>query len=76
MPTTTWSIAGGREAVRDLFTTIEGRIDAGVVVADGEGLAAPGNFLGFNVADLDVIRYEPDAQDHGEASAADASAVR
>ena len=29
-------IAGGREAVRDLFTTIEGRIDAGVVVADGE----------------------------------------
>ena len=30
-------IAGGREAVRDLFTTIEGRIDAGVVVADGEG---------------------------------------
>ena len=32
-------IAGGREAVRDLFTTIEGRIDAGVVVADGEGAA-------------------------------------
>ena len=43
-------IAGGREAVRDLFTTIEGRIDAGVVVADGEGAATPGNFLGFNVA--------------------------
>jgi len=61
-------IAGGREAVRDLFTTIEGRIDAGVVVADREGTTAPGNFLGFNVADLDVIRYEPDAQDRGEAS--------
>jgi Mrp family chromosome partitioning ATPase len=61
-------IAGGREALRDLFTTIEGRIDAGVVVADGEGITAPGNFLGFNVADLDVIRYEPDAQDRGEAS--------
>ena len=61
-------IAGGRDAVRDLFTTIEGRIDAGVVVADGDGIAAPGNFLGFNVADLYVIRYEPDAQDHGEAS--------
>ena len=60
-------VAGGREAVRDLFTTIEGRIDAGVVVADGEGAAGSGNFLGFNVADLDVIRYEPGAQDHGEA---------
>jgi succinoglycan biosynthesis transport protein ExoP len=61
-------IAGGREAVRDLFTTIEGRIDAGVVVADGEGTTAPGNFLGFSVADLDVIRYQPNAQDHDEAS--------
>jgi Mrp family chromosome partitioning ATPase len=60
-------VAGGREAVRDFFTTIEGRIDAGVVVADGEGAAGSGNFLGFNVADLDVIRYEPGAQDHGEA---------
>ena len=30
-------IAGGREAMRDLFTTIDGRIDAGVVIADGEG---------------------------------------
>ena len=60
-------IAGGREAVRDLFATIEGRIDAGVVVADGEGLTAPGSFLGFNVADLDVIRYEPNIPDHGEA---------
>jgi uncharacterized protein involved in exopolysaccharide biosynthesis len=59
-------IAGGREAVRALFTTIEGRIDAGVVVADGEGITAPGSFLGFNVADLDVIRYEPSMQD-GEA---------
>ena len=60
-------IAGGREAVRDLFATIEGRIDAGVVVADGEGVTAPGSFLGFNVADLDVIRYEPNMPDHGEA---------
>ena len=53
--------------MRDLFATIEGRIDAGIVVADGEGITAPGNFLGFNVADLDVIRYEPDAQERGEA---------
>jgi succinoglycan biosynthesis transport protein ExoP len=61
-------ITGGREAMRDLFTTIDGRIDAGVVIADGEGSAAPGNFLGFNVADLEVIRYEPAAQDQREAS--------
>lgn len=60
-------IAGAREAVRDLFTTIEGRIDAGVLVADGEGVTALGSFLGFSVADLDVIRYEPNMQDHGEA---------
>ena len=52
-------ITGRRAAVRDLFTTIEGRIDAGVVVADGEGGPTHGNFLGFNVADLEVIRYEP-----------------
>lgn len=62
-------IAGGQQAVRDLFTTIEGRIDAALVVADGEGITAPGSFLGFNVADLDIIRYEPDMQDHGEAGA-------
>ena len=43
----TWSSPAGDEAVRDLFTTIEGRIDAGLVVADGEGGTAPGDFLGF-----------------------------
>ena len=61
-------ITGRLEAVRDLFTTIEGRIDAGVVVAGGEGASTPGNFLGFNVADLEVIRFEPPAQDQREAS--------
>jgi hypothetical protein len=43
-------------------------IDAGVVVGEGEGAATAGNFLGFTVADLDVIRYEPGAQDRGDAS--------
>lgn len=61
-------VAGARDAVRDLFTTIEGRIDAGVVVAEGETAGAPGNFLGFNVADLEVIRYQPAAQSEREAS--------
>jgi succinoglycan biosynthesis transport protein ExoP len=51
-------ITGRRAAVRDLFTTIEGRIDAGVVIADGAGGPTHGNFLGFNVADLEIFRYE------------------
>lgn len=55
-------ITGTHEAVRDLFTTIEGRIDAGVVIAAAEGAPAQGSFLGFDVADLQVIRYEPAAQ--------------
>ena len=38
-------ITGRRAAVRDLFTTIEGRIDAGVVIADGAGGPTHGNFL-------------------------------
>ena len=60
-------ITGKPEAVRDLFTTIEGRIDVGVV-AGGDESAAPSNFLGFNVADLEVIRYTPGARQLGEAS--------
>jgi hypothetical protein len=52
-------IAGRREALRDLFVTLEGRIDVGLVIADGAEPAAPGAFLGFGVADLDIIRYEP-----------------
>ncbi len=60
-------LAGRRAAVRDLFTTIEGRIDAGVVVADGAGEPTHGNFLGFNVADLDVFRCELAGEEGGEA---------
>jgi hypothetical protein len=55
-------ITGTREAVRDLFTTIGGRIDAGVVVNEAAGEGIPGKFLGLDVADLDVIRYEPVAR--------------
>ena len=62
-------LTGEREAMRDLFITIDGRIDAGIVVADSEDPGAPGNFLGFEVADLEIIRYQPAALDRGEASA-------
>lgn len=61
-------IAGGWDALRDLFTTIEGRIDAGVIVASGEEQGTPTGFLGFTVADLDVIRYEPQEQQRSETS--------
>jgi len=53
-------IAGTWESLRQLFITIEGRIDAGVAVTEGTAEpSAPGDFLGFTVANLDVIRYEP-----------------
>ena len=42
--------------MRDLFTTIEGRIDAGLVIAGDDEDAAPGTFLGLRVADLDIVR--------------------
>jgi Mrp family chromosome partitioning ATPase len=61
-------IAGGQDALRDLFTTIEGRIDAGVIAASGEELGTPAGFLGFTVADLDIIRYEPEERPRSEAS--------
>jgi len=59
-------ITGRRAAVRDLFTTIEGRIDAGVVIADGAGGPTHGNFLGFNVADLEIFRYELAGEERAE----------
>jgi hypothetical protein len=54
--------------MRGLFTTIDGRIDLGIVIA-GKGPAAFGGFLGFDAADLEVIRYEPAAPDWRDASA-------
>jgi len=54
--------------MRDLFTTIDGRVDVAVLVTD-EGSAAADSFLGFNIADLEVIRYQPRRQDPSGASA-------
>jgi succinoglycan biosynthesis transport protein ExoP len=62
-------VTGARQAMRDLFTTIDGRIDAAVIVADNESPPGPDKFLGFDVADLEVIRYQPAAQDRDETSA-------
>lgn len=56
-------IAGRYLPSRMLFETIEGRVDTGVLVGEGGRRAAaepdaPGTFLGFEVADIDVVRYE------------------
>jgi hypothetical protein len=54
-------IAGEFGPLRELFTTIEGCIDAAVSLATPHAPRMAGNFLGFHVADLDVIRFEQSA---------------
>ena len=56
-------VAGGHEDARLLFEAIQGRFDAGVLVADGRKRASviedpAGSFLGFEVSDIDVVRFE------------------
>ncbi|HET6389071.1 GumC family protein [Hyphomicrobium sp.] len=56
-------VAGRHEEARNLFEDMEGRFDAGIAVATsyrgGPPSQAQANmFLGFEVAEIDVIRYE------------------
>ena len=56
-------VTGAHADARDLFEAIQGRFDAGVVVADAKKRSSviedpAGTFLGFEVADIDVIRFE------------------
>ena len=53
-------VAGRYEAARALFETILGRFDAGVLVCEGKSRAneAGDTFLGFEVADIMLIRHE------------------
>jgi len=56
-------IVGEHDSVRHLFETIQGRCDCGVVVAANSPtvLRDPGDtFLGFEVADIEIIRMERD----------------
>ena len=65
-------VSGAHEDARLLFEAIQGRFDAGVLVSDAKKRASvlddaalkdpAGTFLGFEVADIDVIRYERNAQ--------------
>lgn len=56
-------VFGGFDDARTLFEVIQGRFDAGVTVADARrtaGLteASENSFVGFEVTDIDIIRYE------------------
>lgn len=59
-------VTGDHEDCRVLFEAIQGRFDAGILVADpkNEGKSvqnSEGTLLGFEVADIDVMRVEPEA---------------
>jgi uncharacterized protein involved in exopolysaccharide biosynthesis len=56
-------IAGRYGSVRTFFETIEGRVDCGVSIADPGRIGSvprdpPGSYLGFEVADIDLVRYD------------------
>lgn len=55
-------VTGPHASVLDLFLAIQGRFDAGVLVCDSKrGARAPaaaGTFLGYQVADIDVMRLD------------------
>jgi succinoglycan biosynthesis transport protein ExoP len=56
-------VVGRHDEARKLFATIEGRFDAGIVVDESRRRVqspgeSPATFLGFEVADIDIIRFE------------------
>ncbi len=56
-------VAGRNEPARNFFEVIEGRIDCGVLVADPGRVGSvlrnpPGSYLGFEVAEIDLVRYD------------------
>lgn len=56
-------VVGTHEDARFLFEAIQGRFDTGVIVADGKKRVSvledpAGTFLGFEVTDIDVVRYD------------------
>ncbi len=60
-------VVGRREPARHLFEAIQGRFDAGILVADGKRRGAardePDTFLGYEVEGIEIILFErPEAQ--------------
>jgi succinoglycan biosynthesis transport protein ExoP len=56
-------VAGRYVSARAFFEAIEGRIDCGVLVADPGRIGSelrdpPGSYLGFEVAEIDLVRYD------------------
>lgn len=56
-------VIGQYEAARSLFEAIQGRFDAGIIASQAGSKAhmphdPPDTFLGFEVADIDLIRFE------------------
>ncbi len=55
-------VVGSNQSARALFEAIQGRFDAGVLVSEGKRRAkladAPGTFLGFEVADIELFKLE------------------
>lgn len=60
-------IAGRKDVARALFEAILGRFDAGIIVSEprrrGTLAEAPGTFLGFEVADIQLYRIERSRSD-------------
>lgn len=53
-------VAARYEDARTLFETIQGRFDAGMTVAEpnvGGPIASDDSFLGFDVADIEIVHY-------------------
>jgi Mrp family chromosome partitioning ATPase len=56
-------VAARNEPARAFFEVIEGRVDCGVLVADPGRVGSvhrdlPGSYLGFEVAEIDLVRYD------------------
>jgi succinoglycan biosynthesis transport protein ExoP len=59
-------VVGRHDEAQNLFEAIEGRFDAGIIVAEPRRRVqnledSPVTFLGFQVADIDIIRFERSA---------------
>ena len=50
-------VMGRYNEARQLFQTIEGRFDAGLIVSNQAMAAEPNVFLGFEVSDIEIVHH-------------------